>query len=87
MELWLPGVDSLKGKRRILKSLLIRLRQAGNYAAAEIAKQDHWQSATIAIVTISTSRAHVQRQLASAERWLERNYPQVNITHTRQELL
>ncbi len=87
MELHLPGVDSLKGKRRILKSLLTRLRQSGNYAAAEIAEQERWQSATIAIVTISTSRAHVQRQLASAERWLERNYPQVNIIHTRHELL
>lgn len=87
MELWLPGVDSLKEKRRVLKSMLTRLRQSGNYAAAEIDEQDRWQSATITIITVSATRAQVQRQLASAERWLLRNYPQINITHTMQELL
>ena len=87
INLWLPGVHSLKEKRRILKSLLTRLREAGNYAAAEVAGHDIWQSATIAVVTISSTSAHVQRQLSKVEKWLQRNYPQVNITHTKWELI
>ena len=87
LDLWLPGVHSLKEKRRILKSLLTRLRDSGNYAAAEISGQDLWQSATIAVVTISSTSTTVQKQLSRVETWLQRNYPQVNITLTRQELL
>ncbi len=87
LELHLHGVDSLKGKRRILHSLLTRLRQSGNFAAAEIAEHERWQSAVIVIVTVSNAHAQVQRQLASAERWLERNYPEVNITKSQHEVL
>lgn len=87
MNLWLPAVHSLKEKRRIMKSLLTRLRVSGNYAAAEVGEHDVWQSATIAIVTVSASGAQVQKQLAKVEKWLQRNYPQAQITHTRHELL
>jgi len=87
MNLWLPAAHSLKDKRRIMKSLLTRLRDSGNYAAAEVGDHELWQSATIAIVTISASGAQVQKQLASVEKWLTRNYPQVQITRTRHELL
>lgn len=87
LELRIDGANSLKDKRRVLKSLLTRLRQAGNFAAAEIADQDRWRAATIAVVTISNARAPVQRQLAGVERWLARNYPQVELIRSQLELL
>ena len=79
IELYLPSAHSLKDKRRQLKSLLIRLGQAFNVAVAEVDYHDHWQSAKIALVTVSNDTARAEQVLNQAVTWIERERPDLTI--------
>jgi adenosyl cobinamide kinase/adenosyl cobinamide phosphate guanylyltransferase/uncharacterized protein YlxP (DUF503 family) len=60
-ELFLPGVASLKERRRRLKSLLERLRTRFNVAAVEVDGQNTWQRATLAIAAVAGEMEHIHR--------------------------
>ena len=59
----LQGIDSLKGKRRIVKSVIERLRSRFNVSAAEVAAQDRKQLAVAGIAVVSNNGSHVDEQL------------------------
>lgn len=61
----LPGSHSLKDKRRVLQSLLTRLHNQFNVAAAEVDFQDNWQRASLAVACVSTEGGHADQVLAS----------------------
>lgn len=84
--LQLDGVFSLKDKRRILKSVLARLRQQHNLAVAEIDCQDVWQTAVIGLVTIGNDGRHLHSSLQHAVEWLASNRPDVPISDYTIEL-
>jgi uncharacterized protein YlxP (DUF503 family) len=87
VELHLPGNGSLKGKRSVLKPLLLRLRKEFNLATAEVDYHDVWQSAQIALVTVSTDAGRVHRVMESAVRWIESNRPDLNVVDWQIEVL
>jgi uncharacterized protein YlxP (DUF503 family) len=74
IQLYLPGVFSLKEKRGVLKPLLNQLRRQFEVAAAEIGNQDVWQSADIAVVAVSNEAGHVYAVLEKAVHWIEEEY-------------
>ena len=59
----LQGIDSLKGKRKIVKSLIERLRSRFNASVAEIAAQDNKQMAVAGISVVSNNGSHLDEQL------------------------
>ncbi len=67
-ELHLNGCQSLKDKRRILKSLKDRLHRKFNVSVAETAHQELWQRAELSCSVVSTDRRHAQEVLSSADR-------------------
>lgn len=67
-ELHLAGCQSLKDKRRVLKSLKDRLHQRFNVSVAETAHQDLWQRAELTCGVVSTDRRHAESVLSAAER-------------------
>ena len=77
LRLYLAGCASLKEKRSRIKPLLARLHREFNVAAAEVALQDVWQSAEIAVVNVANDSARVQSQLENIPGWLERHFPEV----------
>lgn len=79
IQLSLFGVTSLKGKRRILKSILTRLPRQFNVAVAEIDHQDLWQSAVIGLVTVGNDAGHLHSVLEKAVAWIEQSRPDVPI--------
>jgi uncharacterized protein YlxP (DUF503 family) len=79
IELHLPGNGSLKGKRSILKPLLTRLHRELNVATAEVGRNDAWQSAEVALVTIANEAGRVHTLLEQAVRWIEHNHPEVQV--------
>ena len=87
IELYLPGVSSLKEKRSIIKSLIARLRNQFNVAAAEVDHQDVWQSAAIGIVTVTSTTSHADQMMSTVIRWIEDNYPQVTIVKQSTEII
>ena len=87
IDLYLSGNSSLKGKRSVLKPLLIRLRREFNLATAEVDYHDVWQSAQIALVSVSTDAGHVQMMLERAVRWIESHRPDLTVVDWRIEIL
>jgi uncharacterized protein len=86
VHLYLPGTHSLKAKRGIIRPLLNQLRRQFEVAAAEIDHQDLWQSAGIAVVTVSNDAGQVYAVLENAIRWIEDNYRQVEVVDWATEL-
>ncbi len=86
IRLYLPGVNSLKEKRGILKPLLNQLRRQFEVAAAEVDQQDVWQSSDIAIAIVCNDSAHAYAVLENAIRWIEDNYFQVQVLDWESEL-
>ena len=65
-ELFIYESHSLKEKRAVIKSIMIRLKQRFNVAVIESDYHDVWQRAELKIVTVSTERAHAERELQKA---------------------
>ncbi len=87
VELHLPGNGSLKGKRSILKPLITHLRREFNLAVAEVARNDAWQSAEMALVTVSNHRDHAHVMLERAVHWIEMYHPEVQVVDWEIEIL
>ncbi|RLT92499.1 DUF503 domain-containing protein [Ketobacter sp.] len=66
-ELHIPYSQSLKQKRQVVQRLRDRLRQQFNVSIAEVASQEEWQRAGMALVMVGSSR----RQLESQQNALE----------------
>ena len=79
IDLYLPGVSSLKGKRSLLKGLIARLHQEFNVSCAELEHHDVWQSTRLGVAVIANESAHVQRVLQKVVRWIEENRPDVSV--------
>ncbi len=71
MELHLPDVDSLKGKRHVLKGLKERVRQRFEVSVAEVDHQDAWQRATLAVACVSGDSRHANEVVSKALAFIE----------------
>ena len=85
IELFIPGSQSLKEKRMVLRRIKDRVKKF-NIAVSEVEHQDLWQRAGIAVVTVSTDRPHAERELAAVADEIERVEPGL-ITRTDVEFL
>ena len=63
IELRISSSHSLKDKRRVIQSLISKLKRNYNIAVAEIENQDLWQRADIGIVSINTSGSELNKTL------------------------
>ncbi len=61
----LPENYSLKGKRQVLKSLLARLHNKFNVAAAEVDDHDSWQMASLGITCVTNDERQANQVMAS----------------------
>ena len=66
-DLHLNGCQSLKDKRRILRSLKDRLRQQ-NVSVAETAGHDRWQRAELTCCVVAVDRRGAEQALSAADR-------------------
>lgn len=72
LELEIPASQSLKDKRRVVRSLTARVRQSFNVYIAEVGSLDAWQRATLGIVCVSSDRDYAQGLLQKAVDSIER---------------
>ena len=70
-DLHLPGCQSLKDKRGVIKPLTVALRRSLNVSVAETDHQDLWQRAGITCAAVGSARAVVDEILRSADRLVE----------------
>lgn len=87
VELELGGVGSLKEKRSILKSLTSRLQKQFNVSVAEVGYNDVWQSSAIAVATVTNSTRHANQVTTNILKWIEENFPDLEITGERIEII
>jgi uncharacterized protein len=73
VELSIPGAWSLKEKRHVLKGLLERLRRDFAVSAAEVDRQDVWNSAIVAVAFVSNDARHAESHLRKALNALEKS--------------
>ena len=60
----LPENSSLKGKRKVVKSITARVGSKFNVAIAEVGDHDRWQLATLGIACVSNNGRHADELLS-----------------------
>jgi len=64
IRLRLPENLSLKGKRRVLKSIITRVENKFNVSVAEVDDHDLWQLTTLGIGCVSNDKRHTNEVLS-----------------------
>jgi hypothetical protein len=67
VELSIPLSRSLKDRRQVVRSMKDRLRHGFNISVAELDEAVTWQSATLGVAAISSSRDYLQGLMAEVE--------------------
>jgi uncharacterized protein YlxP (DUF503 family) len=78
--------NSLKGKRRILRSIIDRIKNKFNVSIAEVGHNDLWQRAMIGFSIVSNSKAHVNSSADKVLNFLH-EFPDIDIIKTQLEII
>jgi uncharacterized protein YlxP (DUF503 family) len=65
---------SLKGKRKIVRSMVDKVKHKFNVSIAEIGSNDKWQKIELGISTVGNDRRHIDASLNSILDYLESLY-------------
>ncbi len=87
IKLHISESQSLKDKRRIVKSVITRLKNQYNISVAEVDDQDLWQLVTLGISCVSNQNQHVEETLSRVMSFIENNYPELEIVDRQTEIL
>ncbi|HEY8487149.1 MAG TPA: DUF503 family protein [Limnochordales bacterium] len=79
MELWIAASASLKDRRRVVRSVVDRLRARFNCAVMELAVPGGWQRARVAVACVAGSEAGARELLTAVRRTVEQN-PDAELT-------
>ncbi len=75
-EIHLPGAQSLKGKRQIVRRVKDRLRSRYNVAVSELEEHaELWQRASLAVVSIASRREPLERLFESVREEAQSHVP------------
>ncbi len=67
------GINSLKEKRRVIRSLTTRLRQKFGLSCAEVGANEIWGRAFLGMAIVSNRQNHAKDILQNAVSWVESN--------------
>ncbi len=71
LELRLPENRSLKGKRKVVRSMVDKVKARFNVSIAEVGSNDKWQKIELGISTIGNDRRHIDASLNRVLNFLE----------------
>jgi hypothetical protein len=71
IKLRLPENSSLKGKRRVIKSIVTLVQNKFNVSVAEVEDQDAWQIATLGVSCISNNSQHTNEVLSKVVNFVD----------------
>jgi len=86
VSLLIEGSGSLKSKRKVVRSILDRLRAKFNLAAAEVEDNDLWQRAGLGLAFVSNDRSFVNSMMDTVLDFMERN-ADAEIIDTNMEII
>jgi len=70
LDLHVRSSQSLKEKRRVVRSVIERVRNKFGASVSEVGSQDKWQLATLGISIVSGSSTRAQEQMDSVIRFV-----------------
>lgn len=85
MKIHIPGSRSLKDKRSVVKSLVMRLQKQFNISIAEVDDHDLWQMTTIGLACVSNNANHVDEVISAAISLIGRDFPTIEIVEKELE--
>jgi uncharacterized protein YlxP (DUF503 family) len=85
IEFYLHENRSLKGKRKIVKSLIDKVKHRFNVSVAEIGSNDMWQKIEVGISTVGNDRRHIDSSLGTILGYIESLYL-AEIVDTKMEI-
>lgn len=74
LELSIPHATNLKEKRRVLQSIIERVRVRYGVSAAEVDGQDLWQRAVVGMALVSGEEAHAREAAAKVVAFVESHF-------------
>ncbi|MFZ7111068.1 MAG: DUF503 domain-containing protein [Desulfatiglandales bacterium] len=74
IELHIHDNRSLKGKRKIVRSMVDKLKNKFNVSVAEIGSNDKWQKIELGVSTVGNDRRHIDASLNNILAYLESLY-------------
>lgn len=86
LDIGLPGVNSLKEKRRKIKPLLSRMQNRYNISIAEVKYNDHYRVAQIGAAVVSNDKAFAEQVISKIVRIIE-SEAEINLNDYRVEIL
>jgi hypothetical protein len=87
ISLRLPENQSLKGKRRVLKSITTRVGNQFSVSIAEVDNQDLWQLATLGICCVSNNKRYTNEVLSKVVDFITGSRFDVEILNYEIEIL
>ena len=86
VSLHIPGSQSLKDKRQVIKSVIERTRNKFNVAIAEIDDNDLWQRAVLGMVCIGNEKKIVNQIIDKTLNFI-RSFPLIALIDFQIEIL
>jgi len=71
IEFYLADNRSLKGKRKVVRSMVDKVKSKFNMSVAEVGSNDKWQKIEIGISTVGNDRRHIDSSLNHALEFLD----------------
>ncbi len=74
LTLLIPENDSLKGKRKVVKSLIEKTRHKFDAAVAEVGDNDLWQKAQVGIALVGNDPQLLEARMQQITKFIENQY-------------
>jgi uncharacterized protein YlxP (DUF503 family) len=74
IEIYLHDNHSLKGKRKIVRSMVDKVKHKFNVAIAEIGSNDKWQKIELGVSAVGNDRRHIDASLNNVLSFLDSLY-------------
>ena len=87
IKLRFPENQSLKGKRRVMHSLITRVRNNYNVSIAEVDDHDLWQLATLGIACVSNSHKQASEVLSKVVEFILQSKFDVEVVEHEMEII
>jgi uncharacterized protein YlxP (DUF503 family) len=87
IRLRLPENMSLKGKRRVLKSIINQLRNRFNVSVAEVDDQQLWQIATLGVCSLSNDSRYTNEVLSKVVNFISNGRFEVEMLDYKIEII
>lgn len=87
VKLRIPENTSLKGKRRIVKSIITKVKNKYNVSVAEVNDQQLWQIATLGVCSVSNNSRHANEVISKVVNFITNGRFEVEVLDSEVEII